>query len=394
MKTATDLIDEILVAHGCKRVFGDPFGRLEHISLGEPTLASVLADADGRLNRVGVAFDATHRELRISSLVGGLEVATTACESPAHILRVIDEAARDVSRQHRTHIIHLDFDLDMPVSSRARPTGPRAYVPFAGAIVADTERVAVLAGPYVTRRAAAESIRSFAAYTNVGVANTWGAKGLFAWDSEYHMGTVGLQARDFELSFGACDVVIATGIDRNESRPAMPAGVRVTHVDPQQLEYLSVHVARRESVATTPLFDAISKIAQPGYSDERFPFHPARIVARLREQLPVGGLLAADPGTVGLWIARTFPTTELGSIVVPATGGPGIAAAIALCAALDGRQTIAAISERSDLHMEVVEFARHSALIIHESVWDESDTPADWSLETGLVDVAGPLVAF
>ena len=34
----------------------------------------------------------------------------------------------------------------------------------------------------------------------VPVINTWGAKGVFRWDSELHGGTAGLQARDFELA--------------------------------------------------------------------------------------------------------------------------------------------------------------------------------------------------
>src|SRR5690606_3199418 len=47
-----------------------------------------------------------------------------------------------------------------------------------------------------------------------------------------------------------------------------------------------------------------------------------------------GGLVAADPGVAGYWVARTFATTTLGSVEVPASGGPGFAVACAAVARL------------------------------------------------------------
>src|SRR5262249_52545121 len=89
------------------------------------------------------------------------------------------------------------------------------------------------------------------------------------------------------------------------------------------------------------LYRRLAAVAQPGYVDDRSPLHPARAVALLREALPRDGLLAADAGPAGLWVARTFATTDLGSVVVPASAADGAAAALATVADTRGRPAIA-----------------------------------------------------
>ncbi len=76
------------------------------------------------------------------------------------------------------------------------------------------------------------------------------------------------------------------------------------------------------------------------------PLHPARAVADLGAALPDGGLLAAEPGVAGLWVARTFPTPALEPgqprrVVVPARREPGVAMRLAVEAARAGRPSVA-----------------------------------------------------
>jgi hypothetical protein len=69
-------------------------------------------------------------------------------------------------------------------------------------------------------------------------------------------------------------------------------------------------------------------------------------------------VIAADPGLAGLWIARTFPTTDARSIGVPATVAPGYAAAAALAARLDGRPAVAVTTAPvDDATAQVLELA-------------------------------------
>ena len=124
--------------------------------------------------------------------------------------------------------------------------------------IADARRV-VLAGPGVVRDGAIEGLRAFAAAANVGVANTWGAKGVFNWDSPHHLGTVGLQARDFELlGFADHDLIIATGVDRLETRGGF-ALAPVRHVAPGDLAGLAtvVHPCRAADPAERLLHPAL-----------------------------------------------------------------------------------------------------------------------------------------
>ena len=102
------------------------------------------------------------------------------------------------------------YALDLPVPPPGSPRRSARPAPRSGG---DARRA----------RGAARSGRSTGCARsprprNIGVANTWGAKGVFAWDSPHHLGTCGLQAHDFELlGFADLDLLWVTGLDPDES---------------------------------------------------------------------------------------------------------------------------------------------------------------------------------
>jgi hypothetical protein len=61
---------------------------------------------------------------------------------------------------------------------------------------------------------------------------------------------------------------------------------------------------------------------------------PSRVTLHYAQVLGEAGLVAADPGTAGYWVARTFATTRLGSVLVPAVPAEGWAAACVLVSRL------------------------------------------------------------
>jgi hypothetical protein len=280
----------------------------------------------------------------------------------------------------------------------------------------------VLAGPGVLGTGSVDGLRAFAAAANAPVANTWGAKGVLPWDSPHHMGTCGLQARDFELlGFADYDVIVATGIDAAESAQERFALAPVVALEPGDLARLAQHVTPATApIRANALYERLSKVAQPGFVDDRVPLHPARAVADLRAALPTGGVVTAEPGRAGLWVARTFPTTEPGSVVVPATSERGIATALALVAALRGVPAIAVTSEPLDhTTLTVLELGTELGAELGVDVWGAGgpirragdhvaqlhaamsdpgvsivDVPVDLSLTRKLVDAAGPVVAW
>src|SRR5262245_17120565 len=123
------------------------------------------------------------------------------------------------------------------------PPPPRAGVPF-GLLDQPRGRTVMLAGPGVLRDRAVDGLRAFAAAANVGVANTWGAKGVFNWDSPHHLGTCGLKADDFVLlGFDDIDLLWTAGLDPAESPPARIAlGATIVPIAPADLEPFAAHV--------------------------------------------------------------------------------------------------------------------------------------------------------
>jgi thiamine pyrophosphate-dependent acetolactate synthase large subunit-like protein len=280
----------------------------------------------------------------------------------------------------------------------------------------------VLAGPWVIALDCVEGLRELALTANIPVANTWGAKGVFPWDSPHHMGTCGLQARDFELlGFADYDTIVATGIDPEESPQERFALAPVVEVPPTKLGELAREVTpAADPISPNELYQRLSKVAQPGFVDDRVPLHPARAVADLRAALPAEGVITADPGWAGLWVARTFPTTDPGTVIVPATRARAIAAALALVVALRGLPAMAVTTEPLDhTTLAVLELATELGASLVVDVWGAGgpvrragdhlahletavsepgvtilDVPVDASLTRKLVDAAGPVVAW
>jgi thiamine pyrophosphate-dependent acetolactate synthase large subunit-like protein len=208
-------------------------------------------------------------------------------------------------------------------------------------------RLRVLVGPGVVAGGMVDALRAFAAAGNLGVANTWGAKGVFAWDSPHHLGTCGLQARDFELlGFAEADLVVGIGLDEDESPHDRVALAPVVELDAGRLWEAVGRVRATGAPLTNELYPRLAAVAQPGFIDDTVPLHPARAVADLGAVLPTNGFLSAEPGLAGLWVARTFPTPALAPgaprrVVVPARRGPGVGLRLAVDAARAGRPSIA-----------------------------------------------------
>jgi hypothetical protein len=92
-------------------------------------------------------------------------------------------------------------------------------------------------------------------------------------------------------------------------------------------------------------------------------------------------VVVAEPGLVGLWVARTFPTSAPGSVVVPARGGREAAWAEAQTAAAAGRAVVLVAHEPVDLAGD--------GLVVE--VWGDGSIDLD---PRPLVAVAGEIVAW
>lgn len=237
----------------------------------------------------------------------------------------------------------------------------------------------ILVGPGVVREGCVDGLRAFARRAGSGVVNTWGAKGVLPWDDPLHFGTAGLQALDFELAgLGEVDVLVTSGLDPDEVTSAPWLG-RAEVIDVSPADLASIEVDLPPGTSERPaLYTELAAVVGPMYAQPGSP--PARAAA-LAASLPVDGLVVAEPGLVGFWIARTFPTAVPGSVVVPARGGRPAAVAVANAAAAGGRAvTVVAASRPSGLRPEV-----------GIEVWEPGEADLDPS---ALVAVAGEIVAW
>ncbi len=183
----------------------------------------------------------------------------------------------------------------------------------------------MLAGPGIIWHGAVPSLHDLAVSAEIGVLNTWGAKGIFDWRSQHHFATIGLQADDFVLSgLDAVDLIIATGLDQAESPEERWRLAPALTVPPAGLAPLAERCRPRRPMPLTmpPLRARLADVTQRGWSVEASPLPPSRATMHYAECVAAGALVAADAGDAGFWVARTLGTTRLGAVIVPSTCNP------------------------------------------------------------------------
>src|SRR5215212_5283289 len=165
-RTVGDLLVTALSALGVQRVFGDGFSGLATVPVGDPAVADLLADVDGRIARVGASFH--DRVLRISSRPGtevDAVVIDTAEALAAALATTVGQEVPDT--------FALELDLDLAALTEAEPRAAQARIEgvrLSPDLAAD---VGVLVGPGVLRvmegDGVVEHLQRFAAQTGLPV---------------------------------------------------------------------------------------------------------------------------------------------------------------------------------------------------------------------------------
>ncbi len=371
----------------------------------------LFASADGRVGcGPGVAWESTQR-LTLSTGPGA-DIENIRVNSADTLNRALD---RLCDPGCWTLALQFDLDLDSAFerSPNASPTGVE--------IDHDVPPEFILVGPGVIRGQAIESLRNFATRSGLGVTNTWGAKGVFNWQSEHHMGTAGLQAKDFDLlGLNAARAVMAAGTDAAELH-----GFRAPTVTIPPGSLSSVLAGWRfptRKVESNEFMQRMSAVCMPLREKTSLPLSPGRAIVDLAR----GDRIFADPGVSGFWIARAFPTARVGSAVVPAYAIPGFAVAAAIAEKLrDPGAAVIAVTDAPlhPINAELIFEAKRLGIAFPLVVWDFSrqydaryqrveqlhelleralqseeveliQIPIDADDSDALIEVAGPVVAW
>ena len=392
----------------------------------------LLAEADGAVGSgIGAAFDGS--VLMLTSRPGAAP-SPVAVHSAAGVVEALVHA-REIGADALA--LDLRFDPGAEVGAVSTPVVhdrslaarlPAPDLPLEGAHTFDL----VFAGSEVIRAGKVDAIRALAEATGLGVLNVFTAKGMFRFDSPFHLGTVGLQLHDFSYAGLTPERrVLAVGVGRDECPAPLlrdagisPDGVwPVTAAAVDRIDVLagSLGAAHDGPPVVGELFTRLWDVVQPLYRDERVPLNPARAAADIAEALPEGAVVTLEPGTAGWWITRALPTTQIGSVKVPAAGRPGLALAAAVLSAMEGTRAVAVVERPiGPESMELVELARTLGLDLVVEQWGDAgslhspedhreqlraalekpgvhlvDVPVDLGPATEqLVEAAGPLAAW
>lgn len=389
------LARRVLRTAGVGAVYGAPFPGLPVVPAPAPE-AALLAAAHRLVHGRAAATVDAGGVVRIGAPAAAPSVVTGAGD-----LVAAAPAVAAAARPGGTPVA-LRLDLDPAAATPAVavpcPPAPERWADVGDGLVAAlaaARRPVVLAGPGVVTEAAVPGLHAVAAAGQVGVLNTWGAKGVFDWRSRHHLATAGLQARDFVLGgLADADVIVAIGLDEREVRPESWRLAPVVEVPPRALDRLAERWSRSaRDIPMPPLRTALAAVTQEGWRSTAAPLAPSRVTLAYGAVFGAGGLVSAAPGVAGYWVARTFATSVLGSVVV-VPEDPALAVACAAVARLrdPARPVLAVVDEATEAAAGVQSVAQAQGAPVPVQVWRpdgealDADALAAWLEEAAHAD--------
>jgi acetolactate synthase-1/2/3 large subunit len=207
---------------------------------------------------------------------------------------------------------------------------PDSKIDQTAKIISEAKFPVILAGNGVIRQGAADELVRFAQMLRIPVANTFMAKGVVPFSSEFSLGTIGLKARDLPwYAFEKADVVLCVGYDMVEYHPDMwnpNNDKKVVHIDALPAEVDGHYIvavgvlgdissslralALKSRPQKTMPFKAVREAIiadRAGFAnDTGFPVKPQKIVWDLREVLAPDDIAISDVGAHKMWMARMY----------------------------------------------------------------------------------------
>lgn len=385
------LVRQALRAAGVTAIFGAPLDPIP-VTVVDPWLAPVLALAHERVFGGRAAVHAGSGSLVLggrralqgpaSGGGGSLEVRQPG-ELEAVLAQMISGSPGDhvPGRVPEVSCLRLGLDPGAPApaftwpQSEPAPRWCQAPDDLVHRLRAARSPV-LLAGPGVVTAGVIPELHALAAAANLGVLNTWGAKGIFDFHSRHHWATVGLQAHDLELGgLEDADAVVTVGLDEWEVLGAPPMD-RWHVLQPNELGWLGEHWSRDgPELPVPPLRARLADVTQRGWGVGAGPMPPSRVTLGYSTMTRGWGMVAADPGVGGYWVARTFPTSRPGEALVPAEGnaqGFSLAAAL-LARRRDPLAPVVAVADAPLLavHHALLELAASWGVPLVAEVWDD-----------------------
>ncbi|MGH3211621.1 MAG: acetolactate synthase large subunit [Trebonia sp.] len=355
-------IEYVLTRHEQGASFmAETYGRLTgkagvcSATLGPGAINLLLGTADATTNstplialsaQVGMArsFKESHQSVDLVPMFAPVTKWSALMAIPGAAPEMIRKAFK-LAQTERPGAVYLAVPEDVeeaeapPSLAPLRVNVPRADDPSAeqvsraAQILREAHNPVVLAGHGAARGGASQALIRFAQSLNIPVATTFHGKGVFPDDHPLALGTVGFMRHDYvNFGFDRADVIVAVGYELQEFNPVRinPSGTtRIIHVHrfpaevdahydvavgltadiSHSLDALAAAVWRRVPAARGErIRELLSDELTRGQQDDRFPMHPARIVADSRAALSREDIVLVDTGALKMWMARLYPT--------------------------------------------------------------------------------------
>jgi acetolactate synthase I/II/III large subunit len=355
-------IEYVLTRHEQGASFmAETYGRLTgkagvcSATLGPGAINLLLGTADATTNstplialsaQVGMArsFKESHQSVDLVPMFAPVTKWSALMAIPGAAPEMIRKAFK-LAQTERPGAVYLAVPEDVeeaeapPSLVPLRVNVPRADDPSAeqvsraAQILREARNPVVLAGHGAARGGASQALIRFAQSLNIPVATTFHGKGVFPDDHPLALGTVGFMRHDYvNFGFDRADVIVAVGYELQEFNPVRinPSGTtRIIHVHrfpaevdahydvavgltadiSHSLDALAAAVWRRVPAAGGErIRELLSDELTRGQQDDRFPMHPARIVADSRAALSREDIVLVDTGALKMWMARLYPT--------------------------------------------------------------------------------------
>ncbi len=385
---------------------------------GATNLITGVADANmDRAPLVAIAGQASttrlhkesHQVLDLVSMFQPITKYATQILEPEIIPEVVRKAFK-LAQAEKTGACFIDFPeniaalgvAETPLRCQAAtpPEPPAGRVHEAAAVISAARNPIILAGNGVVRAGASRELADFANRLNIGVANTFMAKGVIPFKHPMALGSAGLQARDYVSSgFEEADVIICVGYDLVEYHPYLWHPTRdrkIIHVDMSPAEVDASYIVEVGVVGDIKLsLSRIAALATPhvGHqlrslrsalkeemvlhsNDNDFPLKPQKIIWDLRTALGLEDIVVCDVGAHKMWMARMFRCEYPNTCIISngfASMGIAVPGAIAASLARPGRAVVAVTGDAGFLmNSQEIETAMRIKTPIVILIWTDN----------------------
>ncbi|NJD78130.1 MAG: acetolactate synthase large subunit [Candidatus Methanoperedens sp.] len=267
----------------------------------------------------------------------------------------------------------------------------------------------ILAGNGILREEASPELCEFVNKTGIQVATTFMGKGVIPAESEFYLGSVGIQEKDYVMcGIDFADLVICIGFDHVEYSPRFwnPASLKkIVHIHSTHPEVDSSYLP--EFVLIGSIKETLHRMAAfcdfrkdiPEYfrklknileeelgsfrDDTAFPMKPQKILYDIRNCISREDILISDVGAHKIWIGRLFPAYEPNTVIISnglASMGFALPGAIAANLVLPERKVVVATGDGGFLmNLQELETARRLGCNFVVVIFDDSGYGSiDW----------------